>query len=294
MKFFQFTQANKIKLGIKSENKHIDLEAALQAHPKKELPHTLSGYMNGGAGPLAMLTDYVANLPKDASYILDGATMDWAPAITNPEKILCVGLNYKKHADETKAAYPQAPVIFNKFNNALSGHQAKVPVPETTKRLDHEVELGIIIGKQAKHITEAEALDYVFGYVTTNDLSARDTQKSSPQWTLAKSSDGFAPVGPYLVTKDEIANPNNLQVRTTVGEEVRQDSNTKDMIFSCEEIIAYLSNYMTLEPGDLIMTGTPEGVIIGKQPRESRVYLAAGDSVTVEVEGLGALTTHFM
>src|SRR5699024_6178207 len=273
-----FTQANETKLGIKSKNRHIDLEAALQTYPEKELPHSLSGYMDGGAGPLAMLTDYIAKLPNDSSYILDETTITWAPAITQPEKILCVGLNYKKHADETKAAYPKAPVIFNKFNNALSGHQANVAIPATTKRLDHEVELGIIIGKKAKHIKEADALDYVFGYVTTNDLSARDTQKSSPQWTLAKSSDGFAPVGPYLVTKDEVADPNNLRVTTTVGEEVRQDSNTKDMIFSCEEIIAYLSNYMTLEPGDLIMTGTPEGVIIGKQPRESRVYLAAGDS----------------
>lgn len=214
------------------------------------------------------------------------------PALTDPEKLICVGLNYKKHADEVKATYPDYPVLFSKFNNALSAHQETVLIPETTERLDYEVELGVVIGKTVKNIEANEALDAVFGYTTSNDLSARDLQKRSGQWLLGKTSDGFLPVGPYLVTKDEIKNPNQLKLGTELNGEKVQDSNTSDMIFSVEEIISYVSKHMTLKPGDLIMTGTPEGVIIGR-PYEERNYIKPGDEVTVEVEGLGRLTSYF-
>lgn len=295
MKLLTFKKNGRNVLGVKTEGGVVDLEKALEKHPHPEIPTDIMDVIQGGDEVLTKLKQYVASLSLDGSeaYMLDEADITFAPALTRPSKIICVGLNYRKHADETKAPYPEYPVLFNKFPNALSGHKQEVAIPKVTERVDHEVELGIVIGKKAKYVKKEEALDYVFGYCTTNDLSARDVQKRVSQWMTGKSLDGFAPVGPYVVTKDEIENPNNLRLTTKVNGEVRQDSNTKDMIFSCEELISYISQYMTLEPGDLIMTGTPEGVILGK-PIEERVYLQPGDVVTVEVENLGALTTKFV
>jgi len=294
LKLVNFYQSDQIKLGVKVAEGIIDIEDALSVFPSNEVETDITTLINGGEASLKKLNTFIEDLPLDnKSYILSEEEVHWAPALTNPEKIICVGLNYRKHADETKAEYPKYPVLFNKFKNALSAHMEEVPVPKTTERLDHEVELGIVIGKEGKYISEKDALEHVFGYCTTNDLSARDIQKRVPQWMTGKTNDGFAPVGPYVVTKDEVGNPDNLRITTTVNGEVRQDSNTSDMIFSCKEIISYVSQYMTLKPGDLIMTGTPEGVILGK-PIEERVYLQPGDQVTVEVEGLGALTTRFV
>lgn len=295
MKLLTFKKNGRNVLGVKTEGGVVDLEKALEKHPHPEIHTDIMDVIQGGDEVLTKLKQYVASLSLDGSeaYMLDEADITFAPALTRPSKIICVGLNYRKHADETKAPYPEYPVLFNKFPNALSGHKQEVAIPKVTERVDHEVELGIVIGKKAKYVKKEEALDYVFGYCTTNDLSARDVQKRVSQWMTGKSLDGFAPVGPYVVTKDEIENPNNLRLTTKVNGEVRQDSNTKDMIFSCEELISYISQYMTLEPGDLIMTGTPEGVILGK-PIEERVYLQPGDVVTVEVENLGALTTKFV
>src|SRR5690625_5113926 len=162
--------------------------------------------IEGGKESVRRLEQFIASLDKrGAGYVKQESDIEWGPAITDPSKIICVGLNYKKHADETKLPYPEEPILFNKYNNALTGHLNEVIVPNTTERLDFEVELGIVIGKAGKNIDEKDVLDHVFGYCTTNDLSARDTQKKSSQWMLGKSSHGFAPVGPYLVTKDEIA-----------------------------------------------------------------------------------------
>lgn len=295
MKLLTFLKSDKQVLGVKTDVGIIDLELALQEYPEQMIVTDMMELIAQGEEALNQLQQYIEKLPKEKgkSYIIDEESITFAPALTRPSKIICVGLNYRKHADETKAPYPKYPVLFNKFQNALSGHKQEVAIPKVTERVDHEVELGIVIGKKAKYVSEEDALDYVFGYCTTNDLSARDIQKRVPQWLTGKSLDGFAPVGPYVVTKDEIKDPNNLRLTTKVNGEIRQDSNTKDMIFNCEELISYISQYMTLEPGDLIMTGTPEGVILGK-PIEERVYLKPGDEVTVEVENLGALTTKFV
>lgn len=293
MKLLTFNKNGKQALGVKTEAGIIDIEAALEVSPADYIATDMMELIEGGEKAVEDLQQYVKNLDFNEVFILDEAHIKWEPAITKPEKIICVGLNYKKHADETKSPYPEIPILFNKFANALSGHLSEIAVPRTTERLDYEVELGIVIGKTAKYVTEEEALDYVFGYTTTNDLSARDIQKRSPQWMTGKTMDGFAPVGPYVVTKDEIENPNKLQIKTTLNGEVRQNSNTEDMIFSCEKLISYISHYMTLKPGDLIMTGTPEGVILG-MPLEERVYMKPGDTITVEVEGLGALTNTFV
>jgi 2-keto-4-pentenoate hydratase/2-oxohepta-3-ene-1,7-dioic acid hydratase in catechol pathway len=153
-------------------------------------------------------------------------------------------------------------------------------VPKVTDKLDYEVKLAIVIGKEAKYVAKENALDYVFGYCSANDLSARDLQLRTHQWLLGKSCDDFSPIGPYLVTADEVGNPNNLSLKTTVNGETRQNSNTSDMIFYCDEIVSYISQHMTLTPGDIILTGTPEGVVLGL-PEEQQVYLKPGDEVTV-------------
>lgn len=295
VKLLTFIKNDEQVLGVKTDVGVIDLELALQKHPETGIITDIMDLIAAGDTALKRLQQYVEKLPvsEDESYVVNEDSITFAPALTRPSKIICVGLNYRKHADETKSPYPEYPVLFNKFPNALSGHNQEVAVPKTTERLDHEVELGIVIGKKAKYVNEEEALDYVFGYCTANDLSARDIQKRVSQWLTGKTNDGFAPVGPYVVTKDEVEDPNNLRLTTKVNGEIRQDSNTKDMIFNCKQLVSYISQYMTLEPGDLIMTGTPEGVILGK-PIEERVYLQPGDEVTVEVEKLGALTTKLV
>jgi 2-keto-4-pentenoate hydratase/2-oxohepta-3-ene-1,7-dioic acid hydratase in catechol pathway len=213
--------------------------------------------------------------------------------VTAPNKIICVGLNYRKHADETNAPYPEYPILFNKFNNTLTGHRKDIAVPRVTKELDYEAELVIVIGRRTKNVDRSDALASVFGYCAVNDLSARDLQMRTSQWLLGKTCDGFSPLGPYLVTADEVGDPNALGIRTVVNGETRQQSNTSDMIFRCDELVSYISRHMTLEPGDLILTGTPEGVALGMPP-ERRVYLQPGDTVTVEIDKLGALTNRFV
>ena len=211
------------------------------------------------------------------------------PSVCAPGKILAVGLNYRRHAEETGAALPETPVLFSKFANTLAATCEPVPLPPVATQYDYEVELGVIIGRRASRVKVDEALECVLGYCTANDLSARDLQFRTSQWLLGKSLDRFCPVGPYLVTRDDVPDPQQLLLRTWVNGELRQNSTTEDMIFSVAEIVSYASRYMTLEPGDLIITGTPEGVILGMP--EPRTWLKPGDEVTVEVEGLGRLVS---
>lgn len=295
MKLLTINKETTMGLGVKVEDGIIDIEQALKVVPNENIQHDIMAIIEHGELAIEQLTSYIKKLSlnESPSYLYREEDIKFGPAVPRPSKIICVGLNYKKHADETKLPYPETPILFNKFPNALSAHLDEVAVPKTTERLDYEVELGIVIGKEAKYVAEQDALDVVFGYCTANDLSARDLQKRTSQWMLGKTNDGFAPVGPYVVTKDDIQDPNNLQLTTKMNGEVRQNSNTKDMIFSCEQLISYISEHMTLMPGDIILTGTPEGVIIGL-PIEERNYIKAGDEVTVEVEGLGKLTTHFI
>jgi 2-keto-4-pentenoate hydratase/2-oxohepta-3-ene-1,7-dioic acid hydratase in catechol pathway len=291
MKLFTFLKNGQPTLGVKTDAGIIDIAAVLQEKPQPGVPTDIMDVISGGEQMVEALERYVSDLSGVKT--LDEDTIEWGACVTRPSKIICVGLNYRKHADETGAKYPEVPILFNKFQNALAGHKQNIAVPSVTEKLDYEVELGIVIGKTAKNVSEESALDYVFGYCTANDLSARDLQMRTPQWMLGKTCDGFCPVGPYLVTKDEVGDPQNLQLKTVVNGEIRQNSNTSDMIFSCREIISYISKHMTLVPGDLILTGTPEGVIMGFPP-EKQNYLKPGDTVTVEVEKLGALTNTFV
>ncbi len=228
-------------------------------------------------------------IQAEARLGLDASAVRYLPAVLNPGKLICIGLNYRRHAEETNMPLPAEPVVFGKFSDSVTAHGTAVPYPVHTRQLDYEAELAIVIGRTASNVSEADALDYVFGYCCANDLSARDLQMRSGQWLLGKTGEGFAPLGPFIATADEIADPNRLRISARVNGVAVQQSNTSDMIFSCREIIAYLSRHFTLRPGDVILTGTPEGVILGK-PEAERVWLKPGDEMTISIEGLGELT----
>jgi len=208
-------------------------------------------------------------------------------AIPRPGKIVCVGLNYRDHAAEGGQDLPKAPLLFAKWPNTLIGDGDPVVLPPESTQVDYEAELGVVIGAKAKRVSERDALDHVAGYICVNDVSARDLQFADGQWTRGKSPDTFCPVGPRLVPREEIADPQALAIRCLVNGKALQDSSTAQMIFSVAEIIAYTSQIITLEPGDLIATGTPAGVGVFRDPK---VLLQDGDEVAVEIEGLGTLT----
>lgn len=218
--------------------------------------------------------------------------INWLPCIPEGGKIICVGLNYKKHAEEAGLPVPKTPILFNKFANALAANGEAVSLGSAAVEYDYEAELGVVIGKRTKNVSKEEALDNVFGYCNVNDISARDLQNRTSQWMLGKIMDGFCPVGPYLVTADEVGDPNELQISLTHNGELKQNSNTRDMIFRVDEIVSYISHYMTLEPGDIILTGTPEGVVAGYPP-EKRNWMKPGDHTVVTIEKLGALETAY-
>lgn len=246
------------KLGIQTENGIMDI-AATAEKANVDIEADVMSVISNSEQERSKLQDFITRaLEEEKAVFADPEKLTWGPCVTRPHKIICVGLNYRRHADETNAPYPVVPILFNKFDNTLTGHKSEIPVPKVTEKLDYEVELGIVMGKKAKNVAEDKALDYVFGYCTVNDLSARDLQMKTHQWLLGKTCDKFSPIGPYLVTSDEVGDPNNLALKTYVNGELRQDSNTSDMIFSCREIVSYISRHMTLEPGDIILTGTPE------------------------------------
>lgn len=214
------------------------------------------------------------------------------PVVPNPEKIICVGVNYKRHAEEMKIDIPELPIIFSKFNNTLAAHNSTVKIPEDTSMIDYEGELAIIIGKKGRNIARDDAMDYVFGYANANDVSDRSAQFATSQWLAGKSYDGFCPIGPYIATLGEIGEPHKLRIKTYVNDELRQDSNTNDMIFKSRGLVSHISKYMTLKPGDIILTGTPEGVASGYKTAD-KPWIKEGDTVTVEIESLGRLTNRF-
>ncbi|MGC8586264.1 MAG: fumarylacetoacetate hydrolase family protein [Candidatus Micrarchaeia archaeon] len=225
-------------------------------------------------------------------FIIEEDSVNYYPPIEKPGKIIGIGINYRKHAAETGMAIPKEPILFSKFNNAIAANGQEIRIPNVTKELDYEGELAIVIGKSARNVEKDEAFAYVFGYTIANDVTARDLQFMTGQWLLGKTLDGFAPIGPYITTRSDIPNPNNLTIKTYVNGEIRQDSNTSDMIFKCDELISYISNFFTLEPGDIILTGTPSGVIYG-MPKDKQVWLKHNDEVRIEIENIGTLANKF-
>jgi 2-keto-4-pentenoate hydratase/2-oxohepta-3-ene-1,7-dioic acid hydratase in catechol pathway len=284
--FVTLRNGDDYSLGVKTDKGILDVKKAAKLF-KSSAPTDIDDLIRRGDRGLTELVKTAGASGKSALF-LDEDKIEFGPCVTNPEKILCVGLNYAKHARETNNPIPKLPILFNKFNNALNSHNGVVrvsAVPATN--FDYEAELVIVIGRRARNVSDAEALSYVFGYCNGNDFTARDLQMRSSQWMIGKSCDGFGLLGPYLVTGDQV-DPTNLKIECTVNGEVRQSSNTNDLVFNCAQIVSYASKLMTLEPGDLIYTGTPEGVIAG-YPKEKQVWLKPGDKLTTTIEKLGTL-----
>ncbi len=261
----------------------VDVEALAEGNSENPAGFSLREFYSVGNRALDRLRTLLrtTHSPSSAIRPLEGAL--FAAPVPAPGKIICIGLNYARHAAESGMDIPNVPVVFSKFNNSLCGPGDPIPLPAATTEADYEVELAVIIGDRAKDIDVASALDYVLGYATANDMSARDLQFKTSQWLLGKTLDAFLPMGPYVVTADEIGDPQDLWLRSWVNGQPRQDSTTADMVFSVAQIIEYLSHHMTLEPGDVILTGTPEGVALGSD----HPWLTVEDIVAVEVAGLG-------
>jgi 2-keto-4-pentenoate hydratase/2-oxohepta-3-ene-1,7-dioic acid hydratase in catechol pathway len=222
-----------------------------------------------------------------SSQPLDGVTL--LPPIGDPEKIVCIGLNYGRHAAEGGFEPPAAPTIFAKYRNALASPGATVQLPANSRKVDYEAEVAFVVGRRAKGVVEADALDHVAGYTLLNDLSARDLQFSTPQWMSGKVFDGAAPCGPALVTPDEAGPHDSIEISLTLNSEQMQGASTEDLIFSIPQLLSHLSGLMTLEPGDIVSTGTPEGV---GSVRDPRVWLKDGDEIVIESPTLGRLETR--
>lgn len=288
MKLLNFKQNNQVKIGVQTDQGILDLQLAGDQLDKK-VPTSMEELIQvNDLSLISEIVDEALQNTKDSTFLSEDE-ITFAPIVTNPEKILCVGLNYLDHVEESgDEEVPDEPVIFSKFNNALAAHNESIPVPTTGKQFDYEAEMILVIGKEAKDVSKEEALDYVFGYSIGNDLSVRDLQfKSGRQWLIGKTPDKFAPIGPYLVTADSI-DSSHLDISMKRNGKTVQFSNTKHMIFDCATIISYLSKHMTLKPGDIIFTGTPEGVIFGL-PEDERDWLASGDQLEVTIESLGTL-----
>ena len=287
MKLLTFHRNNNLQLGIRTEAGVIDVAQAAGGHAG--MPLTMDAVLRGGAQAMAILAG-LAKQPE-VKWLLNEQDLQPGPCVGNPEKLICIGLNYKRHAAESGMAAPSSPVLFSKFNNTIAATGESIPLPDNAVQYDYEVELGVVIGKEARYVSVEAALTYVFGYFTDNDLSVRELQNRTSQWLLGKTLDKFFPTGPYLTTADEVSDPQNLNLYCWVNGELRQNSNTSDMIFSVAEIISYISQYMTLKPGDVITTGTPEGVVLGMKEKK---WLKPGDEVTVEVDGLGKCSNRMI
>ncbi|SDM46956.1 fumarylacetoacetate hydrolase family protein [Sediminibacillus halophilus] len=209
--------------------------------------------------------------------------------VPNPEKIICIGTNYADHVKEMNSTIPEYPVLFAKFANALIGPEDSIEKSPATEKLDYEVELAVVIGKRTKKVAREEAKQYIAGYTIGNDISARDLQKRTPQWLQGKTLDRSTPIGPWIVTADEIQDPGNLAVKSYINGEKRQSSNTSELIFDVPYLVSFLSELMTLQPGDIILTGTPHGVGFAMDPP---TFLQAGDRVTMEIEKIGTMENY--
>ncbi len=277
------TQDGEHRLGVLSHHNHQEVIVDLhQADP--HLPVTLLEFLREGEEALNRARRIRENVPDDAVHLTD--TVALGTLIPHPGKIICIGLNYRDHAEEAHLPLPEVPVVFAKYANTLIGPFEAIVLPRTTQEVDYEAELACVIGRRGKYIPATEAMQYIAGYTIFNDVSARDYQMRTSQWTMGKTCDTFGPLGPALVTSDEITDPHVLAIRLSINGEVMQDSNTRHLIFSLPSLIAYLSSVMTLEPGDIIATGTPAGVGFIRHPPR---FLHAGDTVRIEIEGIGVL-----
>ncbi|MEH6704411.1 MAG: fumarylacetoacetate hydrolase family protein [Galbibacter orientalis] len=274
MKLIRFGQAGKEKPGVQLENgKRIDITAFGQDYNE-------DFFGNDGIKRLReWLLQNEEKCPEISNEVRLGSPL------VRPSKLICVGLNYAKHAEESGMDIPKEPVLFFKATSAIVGPNDDLIIPKNSKKTDWEVELAFVIGKKASYVSEEEAMNHIAGYVLHNDYSEREFQiERSGQWVKGKSCDTFAPLGPFIATKDEIKNPNNLNLWLKLNGEIKQNSNTSDFVFNIPILVSYISQFMTLLPGDVISTGTPFGVGMGLKPQR---YLQPGDVVELGIEGLG-------
>lgn len=297
MKLVSYVRNGQPKAGLVCQDMVVDLEIASQGRSfrrkyEKPLPPSVKGLLELGENALSAASfiefEFAGRPPEGFphEFCLFLHDAELAAPVPNPQKIICIGMNYRDHCEEQKKPLPEKPIIFAKFPTALIGHNQQIAKPVLTEKMDYEAELGVVIGKRGKNIPEEEALSHVAGYTIVNDVTARDIQVSDGQWVRAKSFDTFAPSGPFLVTADEVQDPQNLDIRLTVNGELRQSSNTRNMVFSVAYLVSYLSRVCTLLPGDMISTGTPGGVGVFRDPP---VFLKTGDVVSIEIDGLGIL-----
>jgi 2-keto-4-pentenoate hydratase/2-oxohepta-3-ene-1,7-dioic acid hydratase in catechol pathway len=280
-------------LGVRLDNDAvIDVRNARQALGIAA-PVTLEELLKeGNASGLTKLIAVAQSSRRAKAATVKESSITYGRLFRNPGKIVCIGLNYRGHVQETDMKLPSVPILFNKYNNALVAHNCTIELPprDVAYKFDYETELLIVIGKRARGVSETEALSYVAGYCTAHDFSARDLQLETPsgQWMIGKTLDNFGPIGPYFVSADRVGDPNNLKIETHVNGEERQSSNTSFMIFNPQKLIAYITKMWTLEPGDIIWSGTPQGVILG-YPKDKQVWLKAGDEIVSTIEKLGSL-----
>jgi len=304
MRLLTFTVNGKTRAGLEVDGRVVDLAAAAAALPADHrdgaatLPSDLREVLEGGEPALRTarrVLDWAATAsrsgqsltgPDGAPLVFNRADVTFRAPILRPGKIICLGLNYADHAAEGGSEPPKAPLLFGKFANAIIGAGEPIVLPKATQKLDYEAELAVVIGRRAKLVALDHALDYVAGYMNLHDVSARDLQGETSQFFRGKSGDTFAPCGPYLVTSDDVPDPHALRIRSYVNGELRQDSNTRQLIFDVPFLVHHISKTITLEPGDIISTGTPSGVGTHRHPPS---YLKPGDVVRIEVEGLGVL-----
>ena len=279
MKLVTYGESGQERIGAVVGDEIVDLSSADDA-----LPGTVLGVLEADA--LGAVSRAVES-GTGARTLLDGARL--ASPIPRPPKIVCVGLNYLDHATEQNVPLPEHPLLFAKATSSVVGPYDDVVLPAESEQVDYEVELAVVIGKTATAVSEADAYDYIAGYTVANDVSARDIQFRQQQWHQGKSYDTFCPMGPWLVTKDEIPDPNSLAVKLTLNGEVLQDSNTDNLIFNVPTLVSRISSAMTLLPGDVISTGTPAGVGVFRDPK---ILLKAGDYMETWVEGIGILKNH--
>ncbi|MDB4865853.1 MAG: 5-carboxymethyl-2-hydroxymuconate isomerase [Cohnella sp.] len=303
MKLISFRYEGNTRIGCVVDDKIIDLNYAYQTMLASQgvirakqvaeafIPADMVGFLQGGEQSINLAKeaiDYFLQNDGPFTYKVVHQMSDvkvMAP-ILNPGKMICVGHNYREHIMEMGRELPAFPVLFAKYGNTIIGPQDAIPFFQISEQLDYEAELAFVIGKRTRNITQADALNHVAGYTIVNDVSYRDLQRRTPQWLQGKTVEGSAPMGPWLVTGDELKDPSGLEVVLTVNGEERQRSNTKNLVFTVPYLVEFLSNLMTLEPGDVILTGTPGGVGVAREPQ---MFLKDGDVVRIEIDRIGVL-----
>jgi acylpyruvate hydrolase len=281
MKLISFREGARVAVGALTEDGQTVVDLG-RAEPRLDID--MIALLEGGEDALGLARQAVDRASSATRSPLSSVSLT-AP-VPRPGKIICVGLNYREHAAETGIPLPDYPNVFAKFANTVIGPQEPIVIPAVTDQVDYEGELGVVIGARVRELPPSRALASVAGYLAFNDVTAREYQSRVSQWTLGKSFDTFAPMGPALVTADEVEDPQDLDLKVRIGDEVLQSANTGDMIFSVAELIAYVTSAMTLEPGDVIATGTPSGVGVARTPPR---WLRAGEVVEVELSGVGRL-----